>query len=91
MTSAAARNLPELLVHSPGVREGIPLNKNNIKTNQGGNIHKTVFSSAPNKGLVSWPLRKLHYRSQLHRHNMKDYVAAGPFFRGGGVSDWLCV
>ena len=35
MTSAAARNLPELLVHSPGVREGIPLLGGSISRSSG--------------------------------------------------------
>ena len=55
MTSAAARSLPELLVHSPGVREGIPL--------LGGSIVRRSEQPLSSRGLRRHP--RAHARPEV--------------------------
>ena len=57
MTSAAARSLPELLVHSPGVREGIPL--------LGGSIVRRSEQPLSSRGLRRHP--RAHARTEVPR------------------------
>ena len=57
MTSAAARSLPELLVHSPGVREGIPL--------LGGSIVRRSEQPLTSRGLRRHP--RAHARTEVPR------------------------
>ena len=74
MTSAAARSLPELLVHSPGVREGIPL--------LGGSIARRSEQPLSSRGLRRHPrahARRWHARAARRReatHSSLSVAAA---------------